>query len=161
MRRTKNATEVFQCVREFQKRAVSHWNPHIDKVSEINDMGLVGIDEASSDDAGSLALHFCEKFGMIEADNNGGWDLAENWERKCGYLFGDVKTVDNVEKLMVDLSNSPLSMKNTSKHVSVFAKCFQRLRMLPGDWYAGMVVLGSINKILWDTLLAPFLTALE
>ena len=51
-------------------------------------------------------------------------------------------------------------MKETSKQALVFAKCFQLLRMLLGDWHAVLTMLGSINKIFWDTLLAPFLAAL-
>ena len=78
-------------------------------------MGLIGIDEAASKEYGALTLDMLLKFGILEQDGDRMWKLTGNWEAKRAFLIGDVKTVDNVDKIAEDLSSRPLSMKESSQ----------------------------------------------
>ena len=55
-------------------------------------MGLVGIDEAGSKECGVLTLDLLVKCGILQATDDGKWELAADYEKKlfvfCAYGFG-------------------------------------------------------------------------
>ena len=128
-----SAKLFFHVCSTFQREAVKKWNPNADEVTLSNYMGLVGIDEAASKECGALTLDMLLKFGILEQDGDGMWQLTENWEAKRAFLIGDVKTVDNVDKIAEDLSNRPLSLKESSQQAEVFAKALKNVMTIPGD----------------------------
>ena len=72
-------------------------------------MGLVGIEEAAVKVYGSLSLHLCLKFGILVKDEkNSQWELAKDYKTKRAYLFGDVKTINNIDKIVAKSSDHPL-----------------------------------------------------
>ena len=91
--------EVLDCAKSFQKDAVKHWNPHIGEVTMASHVGLVAIDEGASAECGALSLDLLHKFGIIVKDN-GSYSVAPDFKAKRAYLFGDVKTVDNIDKFV-------------------------------------------------------------
>ena len=105
------------------------WNPNADLVTLSNYMGLIGIDEAASKECGALTLDMVLKFGILEQDGDGMWQLTDNWEAKRAFLIGDVKTVDNVDKIAEDLSTRPLSLKENTQQAEVFAKALTNVSL--------------------------------
>ena len=156
-----SAKLLFHACSTFQREAVKKWNPNADEVTLSNYMGLVGIDEAASKECGALTLDMLLKFGILEQDGDGMWQLTENWEAKRAFLIGDVKTVDNVDKIAEDLSNRPLSLKESSQQAEVFAKALKNVMTIPGDWHAGLTMLQSIMNVFWDGFIEPFVKALK
>ena len=124
-------------------------------------MGLVGIDKAALKECGALTLDMLLKFGILEQDGDGMWQLTENWEAKRAFLVGAVKTVDNTNKIAEDLSNRPLSLKESSQQAEVFAKALKNVMTIPGDWHAGLTMLQSIMNVFWDGFIEPFVKALK
>ena len=91
--------EVLDCTKSFHKDAVKHWNPHIGEVTMGSHVGLVAMDEGASAECGALSLDLLHKFGII-VKNNGSYSVASDFKAKRAYLFGDVKTVDNIDKFV-------------------------------------------------------------
>jgi len=138
------------------------WNKNTDEVTMSNYMGLGGIDEALSKECGAITLDLLVKFGILEDAGNGLWRLAENYEAKRCYLFGDVNnTVDNIDKITEVLSNRPLSLKESNDQADVFSKALSTVMTLPGDWHGRLTMLQSILHIFWDGFLEPIKNALK
>ena len=72
-----------------------------------------------------------------------------------------MKTVDNVDNIAEDLSNRPLSLKESSQQAEVFAKALKNVMTIPGDWHAGLTMLQSIMNVFWDGFIEPFVKALK
>ena len=112
---------------------VRMWNENADEATLSNYMGLVGMDEAASKECGDITLDLLVKFGILEDMGNGLWCLAENYEAKHCYLFGDVKTVDNIDKITEVLSNRPLTLKKSNDQAGLFSKALSTDMTLSGD----------------------------
>jgi hypothetical protein len=41
--------------------------------------------------------------GVLDQTNAGAWTLAENWQERNVYIFGDAKTIENVTKCVQDV----------------------------------------------------------
>ena len=115
---------VFESAKRFQRDAVKKWNPNLDEVTQTNYMSLMAMNESTSHPTGALLLDIAAKFGLIQNDKNGLWEEGEFADAKMGFIFGDVKTVDNIDKLVRDIANRPLSMKESSDMANVFSTCF-------------------------------------
>ena len=156
-----SARLLFNACSSFQRNAVKKWNLKADEVTLSNYMGLIGINGPASKECGALTLDMLLKFGILNQDGDGMWQLTGNWEAKRAFLIGDVKTVDNVDKIAEDLSSRPLSMKESSQQAEVFAKALQNIMTVPHDWHAGVTMLQSIMDVFWDGFLEPFVKALK
>jgi len=124
-------------------------------------MGLMAFNETNSQLTGSLILDICSKFGLIVKDENGKWMASPDADAKRADVFGDVKIVDNIDKVVRDVANRPLSLKESSDLATVFSSCLDKLMVIPGDWHARLSMLQSINNIFWDGFLHPFVFALK
>ncbi len=91
------------------------WNPKIDEPSLSIYFGLLGIDEAASKECGSITLDLLLRYGILEETKEGGWTLADNWENRRVYLFGDAKTIKNMSKFVKDMQDRKISY--TQAHV--------------------------------------------
>ena len=47
---------------------------------QINYMGIEAMSKASSAQCGGLVLDLLYKFGILIRNDDGGWDLARDWE---------------------------------------------------------------------------------
>ena len=108
---------VFESAKRFQHDAVKKWNPNIDEAPLTNYMGLMAMNESVSHPTGALLLDIAAKSGLIQKDKNGLWEEGEFAGAKIGFIFGDVKTVDNIDKLVRDIANRPLSIINCHSFV--------------------------------------------
>ena len=113
--------------KSFQRDAVKKWNPEADEPTQSNHAGLVAMDEAASKECGALALDLLIKFRIMMKVKDGTYDIAPDFEAKRAYLFGDVKTVDNVDKFVSNLANRPLSLQESSEKAETFSKALQQM----------------------------------
>ena len=107
--------KLFAAAGVFQREAVRKWNPNADDVTLCNYMGLIGIDEAVSKECGTITLDLLLKFGIVHEVDDGSYALADDFKSKRCYMFGVVKTVDNIDKMANDLVNRPMSLSESSK----------------------------------------------
>ena len=124
-------------------------------------MGIAAMSEAASAQCGGLALDLLYKFGILIHNEDGGWDLANDWERKRIYVVGDVKTADNIDKFIRDLIKRPLSSNRVNQLAGTFEKAMTRIVIKAGDWYAGLSMVQSIFNIFWDGFLESFYHILQ
>ena len=96
--------EMFCCAKSCQRDAVQKWNPDADEPTHSNHSGLIVIDEGAYKECGALALDLLIKFGIMMKSKDSSYDVPPDFEAKRAYLFGDVKTVDNVDKFVNTLS---------------------------------------------------------
>ena len=117
---------MFESAKRFQRDAVKKWNPNLDEVTQTNHMGLMAMNESAWHPTSALLLDIAAKFGLIQKDKNGPWEEGEFANVKMSFIFGDVKTVDNIDKLVRDIANRLLSMKESSDLANIFQHSFQR-----------------------------------
>ena len=82
--------------RTFQKDTVKKWHPQVEDTSLTIYIGLVSIDEAASRECGVITLDLLLRAGVLVEGEDGSWELAEDWEQRRIYLFGDAKTIENM-----------------------------------------------------------------
>ena len=110
---------------------------------------------------GGLSLDLLLKFGvLVRKVLDGTIKLADDYEAKICYIVGDVKTVDNMDKIFRDLADRTLTAEETFDLAEVFEKALKRLIIIPGDWHAGLTMVQSIFNIFWDSFLEPIKTTL-
>ena len=59
--------------------------------------------------------------------------LADDCEAKICYIVGDVKIVDNTDKIICDLTDCTLTSGETFELSEVSEKALKRLIIIPGD----------------------------
>ena len=104
---------LFTLATHFQRDAVSFWNDFHYEVTPSNYLGLEGLDETSSQECGALALSLLKKFGIIEESDCGAWTLKPGYKERYCYVADDVKTVNNISKVVADLQKGSLSLQET------------------------------------------------
>ena len=92
--------------------------------------------EAKTVSCGGLALDFLLKFGVLIREEDRTINLADDYEAKICYIVGDVKTVDNIDKIIRDLADRTLTAEETFELSGVLEKALKRLIIVPGDWHA-------------------------
>lgn len=153
----KEVTALVHNCQSFRKQAVLFWNKEGANVTLMNILGLIGIDEASSTECGGIALDLLRRNGVLVYDTMRRlWVLAETWEDKVVVLFGDVKTVDNINLIEDMIKKSPRSIGSHEDQLAIFEKALSRIVLVPGDWHTGLAKLISINKIFFDGFLEVF-----
>ena len=106
---SKSAEALLNNLKKFQVNTVRRWNPRIDEPSLSIYLGLLGIDEAASKECGSLTLDLLLRSGVLEQIEDGSWKLADDWEKRRVYLFGDAKTIENMTKFVRDMQDRKIS----------------------------------------------------
>ena len=107
--KSKEADSLMENLKHFQVRTVRRWNPKIDEPSLSIYLGLLGIDEAASKECGSITLDLLLRSGILEETEEGSWSLADDWENRRVYLFGDAKTIENMSKFVKDMQDRKIS----------------------------------------------------
>ena len=85
------------------KHTVRRCNPAEGAPTKVLYMGVVPMSESKAISCGGLALDFLLKFGILIKTDNDALILTSNYEAKICYIIGDVKTVDNINKIIRDL----------------------------------------------------------
>ena len=83
------------------------------------------------------------------------FSVAPDYKAKRAYLFGDVKTFDNIDKFVSNLVDRRLTLNEHNETTSVFKDAIDQMMCVPGDWHAGLLMLQSIMNIFWDGFLQP------
>ena len=110
-------------------------------------MGVQPVSEASAHGCGGLAMDLCCKFGLIVQDFEGNWILSDDFLLKRAYIFGNVKTWHNTDKIVNNIMNRLASTAISETEAIVFDKALAKLVVVPGDWHAGLTMLQSIFSI--------------
>ena len=143
-------------LKDFQVRTVRRWNPKIEEPSLSIYLGLLGIDEAASKECGSITLDLLLRSGILVETEDGGWSLADDWENRRVYLFGDAKTIENMSKFVKDMQDRKISYTQANVQAEVFLKALSCIVEAPGDWHTGMNMLTSIYNMYYHGFLEHF-----
>ena len=119
-------------------------------------LGLLGIDEAASKECGSITLDLLLRSGILVETEDGGWSLADDWENRRVYLFGDAKTIENMSKFVKDMQDRKISYTQDNVQAEVFLKALSCIVEAPGDWQTGMNMLTSIYNMYYHGFLEHF-----
>ena len=92
---------------KMQLRSRQIWNPFGDCVTLTNYMGLVAMDEDTTNQNGSLGLDIAAKCGLLVKTNDGKWEIEAYPNARRVYFVGDAKTADLFEKCLYNLVNNP------------------------------------------------------
>ena len=159
--RQPESVKLFTAAREFQKDAVSKWNPNSDDITPSLVVGLDAMEEAASMETGAIVLSLLMKAGIMHIEDDGSFKLGDT--SKFVMLFGDVKTVDNINLIQETIRNSMRGrgFDDLNNQLSVFDKALDCVMDLPGDWHAGLSMLTSIVSIFYKVLLDPIAKALK
>ena len=99
----RKAKKLFCGVITFQKNAVKQWNPYTDDITKSCLLGVLGIDESDSSGCGAVLLDFLFRVGiMYQNKMDGSWEVADDYESRRMYVFGDAKTIENENKFIRD-----------------------------------------------------------
>ena len=71
------------------------------------------------------------------------------------YSLGDTEINEKCATFVITLQNGLMSLEKEYIKQTIFVNAFHNCMFLPGDWYAGIIVLQSICKVFWDVLLKP------
>jgi hypothetical protein len=151
----KKSSTLFPQAAAFQRDAVAKWNPNADEITPSIFLGLNALEETASTETGAIVLELLEKAGVIVITDDGQFELGDT--KKFVILYGDVKTVDNINLLEETIRTSMKNhgMSELQSQLSVFDEALNRVMDLPGDWHAGMSMLQSIVTLFYDVLLYP------
>jgi hypothetical protein len=121
-------------------------------------MGLVSMDEDTTQENGALGLDLQAKCGMIAKDASGKYVSGKWQDSRRIYMVGDAKTADLLEKCLHNLTHNPVvsADKDKLEELDTFVNALERLHVKPGDWHAGLTMLQSIMNTFWDGFLKPF-----
>ncbi|KAK1743298.1 hypothetical protein QTG54_005919 [Skeletonema marinoi] len=154
------AKTLLKGAQELQDKVTSCWNPDVGDVSLTMMLGLAGMEEDSANKCGSITLDQLYRVGVLEENADGTWKLADGWEKRRIYLFGDRKTIENMQKFSRDMANRKLTYDDATRQADVFMDAMTTVMQLPGDWHAGLAMLKSIYTLFYDGFLKPFQEAL-
>ena len=84
--------EFVESARTFQEKVVGKWNVKVGDVTKTLMLGLCGLSEDSGKKCGAITLDLEYMAGILKEKDDGGWELADNWEERFILLFGDCKT---------------------------------------------------------------------
>ena len=138
---------LFDAAKSFQKDVARRCNPDGANPTQVMYMGVIPMSEAKAVSCGGLTLDLLLKFGVLVREVDGTIKLADDYEAKICYIVGDVKTVDNMDKIIRDIADRTLTAEETFDLAEVFEKALKRLIIIPGDWHAGLTMVQSIFNI--------------
>ena len=92
---------------------------------------------------------------MIEVDA-GGWALADDWQSRRVYLYGDAKTIENMTKFVRDMQDRKISYRAANVQAEMFLQALDCVVELLGDWHTGLNSLTTIYKLYYVGFLDQF-----
>ena len=139
------------------------WNPAVDDVLILknNHMGFSDCEKESSGPTGALILGLCQKFGTIKPNTKGTWGRTQDSAGKRMYVFDDCNTVDNIDKIVNDITYQPMSLSESNDLAETLGTSLKEPLYGPGDCYTGSSMVQSINNVFWDGYLEEFKRVLK
>ena len=67
-----------------------------------------------------MTLDLLLRSGVLVEDEDGGWALAEDWETRRVYLYGDAKTIENMTKFVRDMQDRKISYSVANVQSEIF-----------------------------------------
>ena len=156
----REAQHLVTKAKEFQRNTVRRWNPHADECSLSIYLGLIGIDESASKECGVITLDLLLRAGVLIQSDDGSWELADDWDKRRIYIFGDAKTIENMAKFVRDMQDRRISYSVANLQGEMFLKAVSTIMDLPGDWHAGLAMAQSIYNIYFVGFLDQFMDLL-
>ena len=93
---------------------------------------------------------------MLNANEDGSWDLAGDYKDRCVNLYGDAKTVENMTKFVRDMQDRRINYSSANMQSEIFLEALMVVKQLPGDWHTGMNSLQSIYNLYYVGFLDQF-----
>lgn len=122
------------------------------------------MDEAASKETAALVLGLAMKGGLVESEQVGKkavYHAADDLHARRCYLVGDVKTVDNANRVSDILDSAADGIEGDGEsQSSVLSRVLNHMKDIPGDWHAGLSMVQSIHNVCWDGFLDDFRDAL-
>ena len=147
---------MFDAARSFQVETVKRWNKEIDDPTLSMYLGLLAIDESASKECGAITLDLLLRAGVLMQDDNGSWSLANDYETRRVYIYGDGKTIENMAKFVRDMQARQISFTEANMQSEIFLKALTCVRDLPRDWHTGLNTLTSIFNLYYVGFLDQF-----
>ncbi len=158
--RSKHTRSFFEGAKAFRDKVTTKWNPEVGEITMSMMLGVSGLEEETGNQCGAHQLDKLYRGGILIEKSDGTWELAEGYEKRRMYLFGDCKTIENLAKFSRDLSNRKLSYDKAADQAAIFMDALEVVMDMPGDWHAGLAMLKSIYTLFYDGFLKPFQEAL-
>ena len=108
-----------QCHR-FKWDGVMAWNPDAARVTKSMMLGVVGIDEGSSEGAMTCVLDLLLKYGEIKEEPDGSWSRVKAVRPRRYMCYGDRTTNENMTAFIVSLQDRPMSLQEESIQADIF-----------------------------------------
>ena len=83
---------------------------------------LIGIDESASKECVVITLDLLLRAGVLIQSDGGSWELANDWNKRRIYIFGDTKTIENMAKFVRDMQDRRISYSVTNLQGELFLK---------------------------------------
>ena len=106
---SKSVQDLFKATKSFQKMTVLHCDTTLAQRTMSIYLGLLGIDESASKECRAITLDLLLRAGVLMPDDEGGWVLADDWEERRIYLYGNTKTVENMSEFVHDMQDRKIS----------------------------------------------------
>ena len=158
---SKDGVSMCRAVKAYQERTVRSWNPEVDEPTKTIYLGLLGVDESASKECGAIALDLLLRSGVLVENDDSSWDLADDYETRRIYLYGDAKTLENMVKFVRDMQNRRISYSVANMQAEIFLKALDIVMEMPGDWHAGLQMAQTIFKYCYVGFLDNFQLLLE
>ena len=139
--------QLFKKCGIFQPSVVCVWDEEGSNPTKINYVGVQPVSEASAHGYSGLALDLHRKFGLIVQVGEEKWIPLDEFEHKRAYIFCDVKTCNNIDKILNDVKNCAPSTAIDEEASCVVEVALHKRIVVPGDWHAGLCMLQAIFNI--------------
>ena len=136
---------------------VRTWNSKCDEKSNLLSLPLSLRDEMTLVGSGLVALELAFEVGILKGDINNNWELANDWESRIIFLFGDAVSISNYAGFVKKLSEKKNHVFSKSyEKGEIFRKALQRFIPVPGHWHFGLIFLVCIDKLYYGGFLQTF-----
>ena len=139
-----NAKLLFLKEEKFQELTVKKWNRQADECTLSVYLDLIGIDEADSKECGAITLDLLLRAGVFVEDEDGLWQLVDDYNQRRTYLFGDAKTIEDMTKFVRDMQDRRISYSAANVQSEILLKALSVVMDFPGGWHTGLNMAQSI-----------------
>lgn len=80
------------------------WNPNTEEPTKSVYLGLLAIDEAASKEYGAITLDLLLCAGVLLQDDDGAWELADNYSERVVYLYVEIQPNRDIAEIGSKLS---------------------------------------------------------
>jgi len=144
----------------FQKRVVPTWNPNVQNISDLIILPLSLRDESTKIGTGMVVVELAVEVGLLKGEIAGPHTLADDWESRTFFLFGDAFSIQNYVGFVKSMNTSTTSFDRAYESGIIYKKALSRFIPIPGDWHFGMNMVCNYFKLFYGAFLEPIKTML-